>query len=393
MIVCLNCGKLNPEGFNYCLECGAEIQPEQAQASESGILAGLSADSPEIQELKNEVSAEQGASGSPASSVAIELQPEATEDMAMHNAPTAKIDPGMDLEEQASVVLEPIEDEPEEIPVQVTLEGNPETVAESAPTTCQNCGAAMRTNDRFCGSCGAAYGKRSTPTEAKTMFMASQEQQETVKPMGRLISLDPSGSEGLVYNLMETTVLGREDCDITITDDPFISPRHCTFTFSEGNLSIQDNDSLNGVYVKIHGEVPLQSGSVFRVGQQALMYVAPRDFEKIATDSPEDGTVYWGAPRENIWGKLVRITNTGGMAEHYLLHGPFLTMGRERGDIVFSTDAFVSGTHARVSLSHDKVILADLNSSNGTYIKITGSTPLPVNSIVLTGRKLFRIEY
>ena len=391
MIVCLNCGKLNPEGFNYCLECGAEIQPEQSQSSESNFLIGLGADSPELKELRKEAEADAGEGSSP-SSATLELQPD-TEDMSLHNAPTQTIDIDMDAEEQASVVLEPIDDEPEAPPAQMTLDGNPPAPADGAPTSCENCGAAMRANDRFCGSCGAPFGKRSKPTEAKTMFMASQEQQEMVKPMGRLISLDPSGSEGMIYNLMETTVLGREQCDITITDDPYISPQHCTFSFADGALTVKDNNSLNGVFIKIHGEVPLQSLSTFRIGQQALMYIAPKDFEKVPDNSADDGTVFWGAPRENIWGKLVRITNTGGMAEHYLLHGPFLTMGRERGDIVFSTDAFVSGTHARISLSNDKVILADLNSSNGTYLKITGQAPVPVNSIILAGRKLFRVEY
>ena len=41
-------------------------------------------------------------------------------------------------------------------------------------------------------------------------------------------------------------------------------------------------------------------------------------------------------------------------------------LGRERGDINFPDDGYVSGLHARITLRDGRVFLSDLGSSNGT---------------------------
>ncbi|HNW14986.1 MAG TPA: zinc ribbon domain-containing protein, partial [Anaerolineaceae bacterium] len=75
--ICLNCGKLNPEGFNYCLECGAEIHPEKEHSAESNFLAGLSAESPEIKKLKEEIESQKANASQPRhGDSVIELTPE-----------------------------------------------------------------------------------------------------------------------------------------------------------------------------------------------------------------------------------------------------------------------------------------------------------------------------
>jgi pSer/pThr/pTyr-binding forkhead associated (FHA) protein len=68
-------------------------------------------------------------------------------------------------------------------------------------------------------------------------------------------------------------------------------------------------------------------------------------------------------------------------------------MGRERGDILFPEDGYVSGTHARISLGQERVTLADLGSSNGTFLRIRGERKLPAAAFILMGQQLFRIEY
>ena len=43
-------------------------------------------------------------------------------------------------------------------------------------------------------------------------------------------------------------------------------------------------------------------------------------------------------------------------------------MGRERGEIRFLHDGYVSGSHAVLSQASGQVTLRDLGSSNGTYV-------------------------
>ena len=68
-----------------------------------------------------------------------------------------------------------------------------------------------------------------------------------------------------------------------------------------------------------------------------------------------------------------------------------MTVGRERGDINFPDDGYVSGLHARISLRDGKYYLSDLGSSNGTFIRIRSERPLQSGSFVLLGQQLFKI--
>jgi pSer/pThr/pTyr-binding forkhead associated (FHA) protein len=88
-----------------------------------------------------------------------------------------------------------------------------------------------------------------------------------------------------VYHLThDETVLGREQGDIVFTHDPFLSRRHAQ-VLRDGRASssaaspagaratqptIVDLDSSNGVYLRLRGETPVASGSLFRVGQHLL---------------------------------------------------------------------------------------------------------------------------
>ena len=52
----------------------------------------------------------------------------------------------------------------------------------------------------------------------------------------------------------------------------------------------------------------------------------------------------------------------------------------------------MSGLHARVALRDGRVFLADLGSSNGTFIKVNGERPIGHESFVLLGQQLFRLN-
>ena len=86
------------------------------------------------------------------------------------------------------------------------------------------------------------------------------------------------------------TVLGRESGDIVFTEDPFLSRRHAVIRMSgawTGGAAtglaerahdasggdapvflLEDLGSSNGTFIQLRGEVTLQSGDQFRIGQQ-----------------------------------------------------------------------------------------------------------------------------
>jgi pSer/pThr/pTyr-binding forkhead associated (FHA) protein len=69
-------------------------------------------------------------------------------------------------------------------------------------------------------------------------------------------------------------------------------------------------------------------------------------------------------------------------------------IGRETGDIVFTADPFLSRRHAalRRSATTGEFSLLDLDSSNGTFIAITGEVSLANGDFLRIGQHLFRVD-
>ncbi len=402
MIKCWQCGKLNPENFNYCLECGAELQPEASHSAESDFLIEISADSPDeensMQEIKVQKSEpvlksrhEKDTLKPIKQSAPIELSPLDLEEDILNEKIDEEV--GDDLvvfgEEEAGAILEPIaEEEPEPQPEKTA-------VAEVEVLHCAGCGARLDRGDRFCSNCGTPVGQVKPQTAGKTMFLnASGEMPATrKKTMARLTVIDNTGTDGMTYNIIEgENVCGSSD-GLIIIEDKLVSAAHCSFSFENERLSVKDLDSVNGVYIKLRGEAEITSGTIFRIGQQLLIFKSAIDFEELIPPRNSETTAIQGSPLRGVWGKLIRINDKGKAGQHYLLRKETVVVGRENGDIYFPEDGFLSSSHIKLSRRENKYYMADLGSSNGTFIRIKQPTKLNNNDIILIGRVLMRVEY
>ena len=68
-------------------------------------------------------------------------------------------------------------------------------------------------------------------------------------------------------------------------------------------------------------------------------------------------------------------------------------LGRERGDIIFPEDGYVSGLHCRIHSEGGKVVLTDVGSSNGTFTRVRNERTIKKGSLLLMGQQLFRADY
>jgi hypothetical protein len=189
----------------------------------------------------------------------------------------------------------------------------------------------------------------------------------------------PDGTEG------GTTICGGRTSSAVarMSRTTAICRRHASSP-SAGRSDGRDLDSLNGVFVKMTRR-GAPSGQILRIGQELLR------FELIAAPEPTaDGTELMGSPNPGYWGKLTVIIGRDITGAAFPLLGEAVTLGRERGEINFPDDGYVSGLHARVSLRNGQVFLADLGSSNGTFIKVNGERQVGRESFVLLGQQLFR---
>lgn len=183
-------------------------------------------------------------------------------------------------------------------------------------------------------------------------------------------------------------MIGR-DTGAIFAGDSYLSPRHATFVLKGAKLSVRDESSLNGIYRKLKREDPinLYFGDVFRIGQEIMR------IEPLNTVAPTaDGVERLGSPSKGYVARLALITGRDTSGNAFPIPEVGLHLGRERGDILFPEDGYVSGLHCRLAWDKNHVVLTDLGSSNGTFVRLNNETELVDNDILLMGQQLFRIN-
>jgi len=211
----------------------------------------------------------------------------------------------------------------------------------------------------------------------------------------RLIVVVEDGSDGKAFDLVgPEVVVGRTEGDVLLFDDPYVSPRHAKVSERAGQWSIQDLRSTNGVYLRARGRRPIENGDLILLGSQVLQFQLVSEEERQLTPAVQHGTRVFGTKPVTRLARLDQRSVTGLVADVYYVTRDETILGRETGDLVFTTDAFLSRRHA--ALRRDPISnrfhLEDLDSSNGTYVAINGETPLSSGDRVRIGQHLFRFE-
>jgi pSer/pThr/pTyr-binding forkhead associated (FHA) protein len=204
-----------------------------------------------------------------------------------------------------------------------------------------------------------------------------------------LTALRADGSEAGTFAMPSMNItLGRETGGIFAADS-YLSPRHATFRGDGGRLFIKDDASLNGVYRKLTRDKPVElvALDVFRIGQEILK------FEPLEKPAPSpDGVERLGAPSKGYIGRVALVVGRETSGNAFPIPETGIHLGRERGEVLFPDDGYVSGLHCQIALNGGRVFLTDLGSSNGTFIRIKEETEVVSGDILLMGQQLFRIS-
>lgn len=277
----------------------------------------------------------------------------------------------------------------------------PEPVVEDS--VCPSCEATVDAGQRFCGECG--YNLDSAPAASK----APEPQAEPAKPAEQskaaaapaasassdvaasLIMINPDGSPGDIVDLYAgANIVGRDSGPDVFKKDVFLSPQHAQFDVRDNEVEIEDLDSLNGVFVRIRDMVELNHGSMVRIGQEMLRFELLDEVEPIIAGQSD--VVTHGSRRGGIWGRLARISGQNKASTAFLLRAKEHVVGRERGDILFPDDGYVSGTHARIFKDGERVFIEDLDSSNGTFLQIRKKQTVRSGSLILMGKQPYQLR-
>jgi pSer/pThr/pTyr-binding forkhead associated (FHA) protein len=356
------------------------------------------------------------------------------------------LDCGQKLRETGPLPAVPAPFPPAAATPEVTTQGAPSPVAAGGPVRCTRCNAENLASVRFCTMCGAglpggenlatAPGGGTTvtpspvlsappaaallPVSAAPAPVASQApapqapapQAPNLPPTrvesrtdsfgaapgvgaAQIVTILKDGSEGPVHRLAHAvTDIGRYEGNITLPDDPYLSPRHARIQKRGERYYLRDLGSVNGVFLRIREPVELHHGDVLLAGQQVLKLEVLTDGELSLGPVMHYGVMLFGTPEQPRVARLVQLTSEGVPRDVIHLYRDETVIGRESGDVVFTDDVFLSRRHATFKLdrAHRKVVVRDLGSSNGTLVQFRGEREVADGDVFRVGHHLFRFD-
>jgi pSer/pThr/pTyr-binding forkhead associated (FHA) protein len=206
----------------------------------------------------------------------------------------------------------------------------------------------------------------------------------------KLILIKGEGLDGISYHLNSTEhVAGRQQGAILFPDDTWLSPRHANFFYRDNKLFVRDEDSLNGVYIRVREPATLRSGQMFMCGEQVFNV---ENAEALSEGPESDGTYFYASPTKNWSFGVVQLLPNG--IEGIVVHNSSgkVVIGREDCDMNFIQDRFMSTKHAEIEGGSGKFTLTDLGSQNGTFVRVDQEHELVHGDYVFLGKQLLRVE-
>ncbi len=186
----------------------------------------------------------------------------------------------------------------------------------------------------------------------------------------------------------DDVVIGSQG-DIALSGERFAAPREAALSYRGGKLSLIDLPGGNGVFVRTRQPVELVFGDEFLVGDELLCLLEnpPPD------DEPGPGpTYFYASPRWHSSFRLVQIWEGGQHGATCVAKGTTLQIGRNAGDMMFPRDPLISDLHCAIEEQAGAIVLTDLGSRAGTFVRVTGQRELLDGDEIAIGRTRLRVS-
>jgi hypothetical protein len=185
------------------------------------------------------------------------------------------------------------------------------------------------------------------------------------------------------YDLPEApSVIGAAGV-IGLPGERFCHPREASLAVRNGRLLLEDHEGGNGVFLRIRTPIELEIGDEFVVGDQLLRI----ERNPVPNDGPDpDPTYFYSSPK---WPSSFRVTQMfegGALGCCVVARGNTLQIGSAVGDLVFPDDPLVGEQHCVIEEQAGTVVLTDLQSRTGVFVRIRGEQELNHGDELLVGR-------
>ncbi|HEX3343871.1 MAG TPA: FHA domain-containing protein, partial [Polyangiaceae bacterium] len=197
------------------------------------------------------------------------------------------------------------------------------------------------------------------------------------------------GGGPAVYQPKGTEAIIGSAGGIVLPNEPFCHPREAAVRFRNGRLWLHDFEAGNGVFLRMKSAVELGPGDEFIVGDQLLRI----ERNPVPKDGPDPGpTYFYSSPKWLSSFRVVQIFVGGALGACVLARGTTLQIGSAYGDFVFPSDPLVSEQHCLIEEQAGTILLTDLGSRTGVFVRIKGEQELVAGDELLVGRTRLLVE-
>jgi len=189
------------------------------------------------------------------------------------------------------------------------------------------------------------------------------------------------GPDSYAVNLDEA-IIGADGA-IGLPGERFCHRREACVRAKDGRIWLEDFEAGNGVFLRIRTPVELGVGDEFIVGDQLLRV----ERNPTPNDGPDPGpTYFYSSPKWISSFRVVQVFEGGARGACVVAHGTTLQIGSAVGDLVFGNDPLVSEQHCLVEEQAGVIVLVDLDSRTGVFVRIKGLQELVHGDELLVGR-------
>ncbi len=186
-------------------------------------------------------------------------------------------------------------------------------------------------------------------------------------------SYSPEGTEAVIGGRGAVSLEGERFCH----------PEEALLIWRDKQLVLEDLDSGNGVFLRIRTPVELELGDEFIVGDQLLRV----EKNPVADDGPDPHpTYFYSSPKWPSSFRVVQLFEGGSLGACVVSRGNTLQVGAAVGDLVFPDDPLVSEQHCLIEEQAGSVVLTDLGSRTGVFVRVRGEQVLTHGDELLVGR-------
>lgn len=180
----------------------------------------------------------------------------------------------------------------------------------------------------------------------------------------------------------DQAIIGLEGT-IPLSGEVFCHPREALLAWRDGRLFLEDLEGGNGVFLRIRTPVELEFEDEFAVGDQLLRV----ERNPIPDDGPDPApTYFYSSPKWPSSFRVVQVFEGGALGGCVVARGNTLQIGSAIGDLVFPDDPLVSEQHCVVEEQAGTVVLTDLGSRTGVFVRLHGEHELGHGDELMVGR-------